>query len=112
MNEDNILMLLTGPVSALALAISMLWGISKIIGKYLPKLVDKHLKQIDEQIESTKRIVDRLEHMRDDFSEYQTAQSEVTRNAVAGIHKRLNPIENDIKEVKTFLKLDNLTNNQ
>lgn len=108
MEHDSLMMMLTGPVSALALAVAMLWGIGRLVSKYVPQLVDKHLAQIDEQIAANKQMVERLDQMRDLMSDHQTQQTEVTRGAVAGIHKRLNPIERDISDMKTYLKLDQL----
>ena len=105
MTEDNLIMLLTGPFSGLALALIMLWGIGKMVAKYVPKIVDKHLHQIDEQIKANKGICDRLDEMRENISEQHMQQTEATRKAISGLHGRLNPMENDIKEVKTFLKL-------
>lgn len=105
MNEESLMMLLTGPFSGLALALVMLWGIGKMVAKYVPKIVDKHLHQIDAQIEANGKIVDRLDQMREAVAEQHTQQTEAMRKAVAGLHGRLNPMENDIKEVKTYLQL-------
>jgi len=105
MNEDSLMMFLTGPFSGLALALVMLWGIGKMVAKYVPKIVDKHLHQIDEQIKANSKIVDRLDQMREAVNEQHAQQTEAMRLAVSGLHKRLNPMENDIKEVKTFLNL-------
>jgi uncharacterized coiled-coil DUF342 family protein len=105
MNEESLMMFLTGPFSGLALALVMLWGIGKMVAKYVPKIVDKHLNQIDEQIKANSKICDRLDQMREAVNEQHTQQTEAMRKAVSGLHSRLNPMENDIKEVKTFLQL-------
>ena len=109
MNEESLMMFLTGPFSGLALALVMLWGIGKMVAKYVPKIVDKHLQQIDEQIKANGKIVDRLDQMREAVNEQHAQQTEAMRLAVSGLHKRLNPMENDIKEVKTYLNLSSNT---
>ena len=107
MEHDSMMMLLTGPASALALAVTMLIGIGRMVSKYIPQLVDKHIRQIDEQIEASRKISERLDLMHERMNEQHVQNSETIRSVISGVHKRLNPIENDIKEMKTFMKLDN-----
>lgn len=107
MEHDSMMMLLTGPASALALAVTMLIGIGRMVSKYVPQLVDKHIRQIDEQIEASRKISERLDQMNERMNEQHVQNSETIRSVISGVHKRLNPIENDIKEMKTFMKLDN-----
>ena len=46
--EDGYLMeLLTGPFSALVLAITLLWGLYKLAAKYLPKIIERHVQMLD-----------------------------------------------------------------
>jgi len=106
MESESMMMLLTGPASALALAVTMLLGIGRMVSKYVPQLVDKHIKQIDEQIEASRKISERLDAMHERMNEQHVQTSETIRTVVSGVHKRLNPIENDIKEMKTFMKLE------
>jgi ribosomal protein S13 len=106
MPENELLMLLTGPVSALALAVTMLLGIGRLVSKYVPKVIEKHLNQIDEQMKTNGLIVDRLDQLKDSIADQHAVQTEATRKAIAGLHGRLNPMENDLKEVKTILRLE------
>lgn len=106
MPENELLMLLTGPVSALALAVTMLLGIGRLVSKYVPKVIEKHLNQIDEQMKTNGMIVDRLDQLKDSIADQHAVQTEATRKAIAGLHGRLNPMENDLKEVKTILRLE------
>jgi ribosomal protein S13 len=110
MPENDLLMLLTGPVSALGLALTMLWGIGRLVSKYAPKVIDKHLHQIDEQIKANGLIVDRLDQLKDAITDQHTVQTEATRKAISGLHGRLNPIENDIKDMKSYLRLETQNN--
>jgi len=93
--DDSILMVLTGPASALALAVSLLWGLARYAGKILPGIIDRHMSQID-------AIIHRLESMEAASQE----NREIYRKMIAGVHSRLNPVENDIKEIKYYLKLE------
>ena len=111
MEDSSLYMMLTGPVSALALSVTMLLGIGRLVSKYAPKVVDKHLQQIDDQMKTNAAICDRLDELKDSISDQHAAQTEVTRKAIAGLHGRLNPMENDLKEVKTILRLDKRDNN-
>jgi ribosomal protein S13 len=111
MPENELLMLLTGPVSALALAVTMLLGIGRLVSKYVPKVIDKHLKQIDDQMKTNGMIVDRLDQLKDSIADQHATQTEATRKAIAGIHGRLNPMENDLKEVKSFLRIETRNSN-
>jgi len=106
MEHESLLMMLTGPLSGLALAVTMLFGIGRMVSKYVPQLVDKHIRQIDEQIEASRKITERLDAMNERMNEQHIQTSEIIRNTASGLHKRLNPMENDLKEVRTFLKLD------
>jgi len=112
MPENELLMLLTGPVSALALAVTMLFGIGRLVSKYVPKVIEKHLQQIDDQMKTNGLIVDRLDQLKDSIADQHAVQTEATRKAIAGIHVRLNPMENDLKEVKTFLRFETRQSNQ
>lgn len=103
--QEMFMNFLTGPVSALALAVAILWGLGKFAGKYLPQIVDKHLKQIDDQMEAQRKICERLDQMKDSIAEQHTVQTEGFRTAIRGLHGRLNPIESDVKEIKAMVGL-------
>lgn len=104
---DMVMNFMTGPVSALALAVAILWGLGKTMGKYVPQLVDKHLEQIDKQMEAQTQICNRLDDMKTILHQEHAEQTEVFRRAVAGLHGRLNPIENDVKEIKAVVGYKN-----
>jgi ribosomal protein S13 len=84
----------------------MLLGIGRLVSKYVPKVIEKHLNQIDEQMKTNGLIVDRLDQLKDSIADQHAVQTEATRKAIAGLHGRLNPMENDLKEVKTILRLE------
>ena len=86
---DMVMNFMTGPVSALALAVAILWGLGKTMGKYVPQLVDKHLEQIDKQMEAQTQICNRLDDMKTILHTEHAEQTEVFRRAVAGLHGRL-----------------------
>jgi hypothetical protein len=101
--QEMVMNFLTGPVSALALAVTILWGLGRFAGKYVPMIVEKYMKQIDDSVKAQKQICDRLDQMKDAVQEQHMAQTEVYRKAVSGLHGRLNPIENDVKEIKAIV---------
>lgn len=101
--QEMLMNFLTGPVSALALAVAILWGLGRFAGKYVPQIIEKYMKQIDDQVKAQKQICDRLDQMKDAVTEQHMAQTEVYRKAVSGLHGRLNPIENDVKEIKAIV---------
>ena len=111
--QEMVMNFLTGPVSALSLAVAILWGLGKTMGKYIPQLVDKHLEQIDKQMEAQTQICNRLDDMKTIMHQENAEQTEVFRKAVAGLHGRLNPIESDVKEIKAVVGFKNAqTQNQ
>lgn len=101
--QEMLMNFLTGPVSALALAVAILWGLGRFAGKYVPQIIEKYMKQIDEQVKAQKQICDRLDQMKDAVTEQHMTQTEAYRKAVSGLHGRLNPIENDVKEIKAIV---------
>ena len=64
----------------------------------------------DEQIKANGLIVDRLDQLKDAITDQHTVQTEATRKAISGLHGRLNPIENDIKDMKSYLRLETQNN--
>ena len=101
--QEMVMNFLTGPVSALSLAVAILWGLGKFAGKYIPQIVDKHLEQIDKQMEAQNQICNRLDDMKTVLIQEHADQTEVFRKAISGLHGRLNPIENDVKEIKAVV---------
>jgi len=104
--EDSVLMeLLTGPFSALVLAISLLMGLYKLAGKYLPKIIQRHVQMIDELQDSQQQIVNKLVELSTQMTQQHANQTEAMRKAIAGVHIRLNHQQDDLKEVKFKLGL-------
>jgi len=104
--EDSVLMeLLTGPFSALVLAITLLMGLYKLAAKYLPKIIQRHVQMIDELQDSQKEIVNKLVQLSTTMTEQHASQTESMRKAIAGVHIRLNHQQDDLKEVKFKLGL-------
>lgn len=100
MEENMIQEILTGPFSALVLAVTLLMGLYKLAAKYVPKVIEKHLEQMDEQRLAQKAIVDRLQEMHETSRDLREEDRDLFRKLTSGIHGRLNPIESDVKEIK------------
>ena len=105
-STDIVMNFLTGPISALALAVAILWGLSRFAAKYLPQIIEKYFKQMDDQVEAQRQICQRLDEMKDSIGDQHTTQTEAMRKAVSGLHGRLNPIESDVKEIKAMMTLN------
>jgi peptidoglycan hydrolase CwlO-like protein len=112
MEDGYIMELLTGPFSALVLAVILLWGLYKLAAKYLPKIIERHVQMIDDLQETQSQITSRLEQLTATMTEQHASQTESMRKAIAGIHQRLNPIQDDIKEVKFKLGLEAQINDE
>lgn len=92
--------LLTGPLSALALAVIMIYTIGRWLAKFVPTVVAKYMEQTDKTIEQLDRLNSAIQE--------HTAQSlartdqiiEKQRSTTAGIHSRLNNIEPQIIEIR------------
>ncbi len=92
--------LLTGPLSALALAVIMIYTIGRWLAKFVPTVVAKYMEQTDKTIEQLDRLNAAIQE--------HTAQSlartdqiiEKQRSTTAGIHSRLNNIEPQIIEIR------------
>lgn len=102
MSESMLIEILTGPFSALVLAVILLYGLFKLAAKYIPKVVERHLKQIDEQMDSQRAITQRLESMESTFRDLREDDRELMRGLASNLHKRLTPIETDIKAIKAY----------
>jgi uncharacterized protein YoxC len=92
--------LLTGPLSALALAVIMIVTIGKWLAKFVPTVVSKYMEQTDKTIEQ----LDKLNASMQAHTERTTHQTELiiekVRSTSAGLHSRLNAIEPVILELK------------
>ena len=95
---------LTGPASALVLAITLLGGLYRLAAKYLPALIDRHIKLIDDMQETQQKIIEKLDTVALTVTQEHASQTEAMRKAISGIHSRLNPIQDDLKELKLQIK--------
>ena len=91
---------LTGPASALVLAITLLSGLYRLAAKYLPALIDRHIKLIDDMQDCQKKINEKLDSVAVTVTQEHASQNEAMRKAISGVHSRLNPLQDDLKEIK------------
>jgi hypothetical protein len=103
---------LTGPASALVLAVTLLSGLYRLAAKYLPALIDRHIKLIDDMQESQQKLNEKLDSVAVTVTQEHASQNEAMRKAISGVHSRLNPIQDDLKEVKIKVGLSPLTNEE
>jgi excinuclease UvrABC helicase subunit UvrB len=103
---------LTGPASALVLAITLLSGLYRLAAKYLPALIDRHIKLIDDMQESQKKINEKLDSVAITVTQEHVSQNEAMRKAISGVHSRLNPLQDDLKEIKIKVGLSNLAGDE
>ena len=103
---------LTGPASALVLAITLLSGLYRLAAKYLPALIDRHIKLIDDMQESQKKLNEKLDSVAVTVTQEHASQNEAMRKAISGVHSRLNPIQDDLKEVKIKVGLTQLNQDE
>jgi len=92
MTTEMIVQLVTGPASALGLAVLIILAGFKLIAMYLPPIIQRHMQQVD-------KIATRLEELkisRDD-------NAAIMNDAIAGLHTRLNPIESDVSVIKAIV---------
>lgn len=99
---------LTGPASALVLAVTLLSGLYRLAAKYLPALIDRHIKLIDDMQEAQQKINEKLDSVAVTVTQEHASQNEAMRKAISGVHSRLNPIQDDLKEVKIKVGLTNI----
>ena len=103
---------LTGPASALVLAVTLLIGLYRLAAKYLQALIDRHIKLIDDMQESQQKLNEELDTVAVTVTHEHASQNEAMRKAISGVHSRLNPIQDDLKEVKIKVGLSPLTNEE
>lgn len=103
---------LTGPASALVLAITLLSGLYRLAAKYLPALIDRHIKLIDDMQESQKKINEKLDSVAITVTQEHVSQNEAMRKAISGVHSRLNPLQDDLKEIKIKVGFSNLAGDE
>jgi seryl-tRNA synthetase len=101
--SDSWLELAIGPASGLIIAISILIGLYKLAARYIPKLIDRHIAQIDEQMKSQQELTEQISNLSVTMTTEHASQTEAMRKSAAGLHQRLNPISDDLKDIKLAL---------
>ena len=91
--EMSYMELLTGPLSALALAIIMIVTIGRWLAKFVPTVVAKYMEQTDKTIEQLDKMNTSMQEHSDRQSQQTEAIIEKVRSTSAGLHNRLNAIE-------------------
>ena len=90
MTNTEIIQMLTGPFSAMLLAVIMLFFIGRWLAEHVPLYLDRHLKQIDKMVESHNE--DR-EMYREGLQTLTGQHNNLTREVL--------DISRDVKEIKT-----------
>jgi hypothetical protein len=103
---------LTGPASALVLAVTLLSGLYRLAAKYLPALIDRHIKLIDDMQVNQQKLNEKLDSVAVTVTQEHASQNEAMRKAISGVHSRLNPIQDDLKEVKIKVGLTPISNEE
>jgi ABC-type Zn uptake system ZnuABC Zn-binding protein ZnuA len=85
--------LLTGPLSALALAIIMIYTIGRWLAKFVPTVVAKYMEQTDKTIEQLDKLNQSMQAHNAKMNDQTDQIIEKVRSTSAGLHARLNTIE-------------------
>jgi hypothetical protein len=96
----NYIELLTGPLSALGLALIMIYTIGRWLSKIVPRVIDKYMEATDKTIEQLEELNTCMRDNSNRCNEQTEAILERVRSTSAGIHNRLNTIEPIIIEIK------------
>jgi uncharacterized protein YoxC len=91
--EMSYMELLTGPLSALALAIIMIVTIGRWLAKFVPTVVAKYMEQTDKTIEQLDKMNVSMQEHSDRCNQQTEAIIEKVRSTSASLHNRLNAIE-------------------
>ena len=92
--------LLTGPLSALALAVIMIVTIGRWLARFVPQVVAKYMEQTDKTIEQLDKLNVSMQAHTDKCNVQTEAIVEKIRSTSAGLHNRLNAIEPVILDIK------------
>jgi len=92
--------LLTGPLSALALAVIMIVTIGRWLAKFVPSVVAKYMEQSDKTIEQLNKLNASMQAHTEKCNQQTELIVEKVRSTSAGIHARLNNIEPIIIDIK------------
>ena len=93
MTEDTLIQILTGPVAALALCIAAIFYIGRWVATHLPIWVDRHMKQIDNIIESHN----------EDRKVYREGL-ETLNMSIRDLNGEVDVIKDDVKDIKNSLQ--------
>lgn len=96
MSEETLIQVLTGPVAALALCIAAIFYIGRWVATHLPIWVDRHMKQIDNIIESHN----------EDRKVYREGL-ETLNTSMKELNGEVHVLKDDVKDIK-----DSLTRSQ
>lgn len=110
--ESQYIQLLTGPLSALALAVILLYTVGKWAAKFVPTVVNKYMEQSDKTIEQLNALNTALVAHTERSSVQTDQMIEKVRSTSAGLHARLNNIEPIILELRANQIHTQQTNNQ
>ncbi len=102
---ENWIDFVIGPASGLFIALSILIGLYRLAAKYLPKVVEKHLENLDRQMQTQKDLSQSMIDLRESMSKEHTSQTEAMRMSLSGIHQRFNPLQDDLRDIRMKLNL-------
>ena len=93
MSEETFIQVLTGPVAALALCIAAIFYIGRWVATHLPIWVDRHMKQIDNIIDSHN----------EDRKVYREGL-ETLNMSLRDLNGEVDVIKDDVKDIKNSLQ--------
>jgi len=102
---DNWIEIASGPASGLLIAFSIIIGLYRLAAKYLPKVIEKHLENLDRQMETQREIGENMQQLRTDITQEHAMQTEAFRKSLAGVHQRFNPLQDDLRDIRLKLNL-------
>jgi hypothetical protein len=86
MTNTEIIQMLTGPFSAMVLAVILLYAVGRWLAENIPLYLDRHLKQIDKMVES---------HNED---------REMYRDGLQTLTEQHNILSRDVQDIKQEVK--------
>lgn len=93
MSEEVMYQLLTGPVAALALCVFCLVAVARWAGANIPKIIDRHMKQIDQLVDS---------HNQD--REMYRESLQTMSGSLRDLNAEVDIIKDDVREIKFAVK--------
>jgi len=107
---ENWIDFVIGPASGLFIALSILIGLYRLAAKYLPRVVEKHIANLDLQMESQRELNRSMQEMRASVTQEHAMQTEAFRKSLAGVHQRFNPLQDDLRDIRLKLNLPQNSN--